>query len=79
MSILDEVQAVSKRQGGVCTVTEWLDDMEPKVRGEWVEVLASDPRTVRAVDVHKVMAAHGYTYGATTVRRHRRRDCMCQA
>lgn len=77
MGLLDDVaatQAAAKR-GGVCTVSTWLDTLEPAVRDEFRIALGTD---AASTTIHAVIKAkYGFERGVSTLQRHRRKECDC--
>ena len=72
-NLRDEIAALSRKTGYICTVETWLRGQ--KDRAEWEDVLG-DP-TLQSAAIWRAMTSHGYTFKTQSLTRHRRGDCTC--
>ena len=77
MGFVDDLkQLLPKPPPKVCTVAWTLDTMPADDAAALLEALGDE--TKHAADLARVLAAHGYQLSATTIRRHRKKDCACE-
>lgn len=75
---VDDLLAANGRltPGGVCTVRQALDDLEP-VTADKMRVALADRRSYSATGLSTVFRGLGQDVGRGAVERHRRGACRC--
>lgn len=68
-------QTETRRTGGVCTISELLDALDADDAVFLTELLDSEVASSRIADT---LRGIGQVVGVSTIRRHRRRECMCR-
>lgn len=68
-------QTQRRRSGGVCTISELLDGLDGDDAVFLRELMDSEVASSRIADT---LRGVGQVVGVSTIRRHRRRECMCR-
>jgi len=76
VSFIDEVRAHTTRQGGVCSVSHALGNMDDDLRPQ-VEAAMADPALEGTAIARALKVKYGIDVPSAAIQRHRRGACAC--